>query len=106
MSDAILDKFLYSETSCFLDLNVCNFSPFSLDAVDPNAYDAFKASRNLGDVIDRVLKNHQDAANGTGPRKILSVEASLMTPVQPMLVCSLIARLNTFNGYRFVKDFA
>uniref|UniRef100_A0A8C1PMQ5 DNA ligase n=1 Tax=Cyprinus carpio TaxID=7962 RepID=A0A8C1PMQ5_CYPCA len=56
-----------------------------LDAVDPNAYDAFKASRNLGDVIDRVLRNQQDASNGTGPRKILSVEASLMTPVQPML---------------------
>lgn len=58
----------------------------SLDAVDPNAYDAFKASRNLGDVIERVLRNQQDASNGTGPRKSLSVEATLMTPVQPMLV--------------------
>lgn len=57
-----------------------------LDAVDPNAYDAFKASRNLGDVIERVLRNQQDASNGTGPRKSLSVEATLMTPVQPMLV--------------------
>lgn len=57
-----------------------------LDAVDPNAYDAFKASRNLGDVIERVLKNQQDASNGTGPRKSLTVEATLMTPVQPMLV--------------------
>ncbi|XP_036381154.1 DNA ligase 3 [Megalops cyprinoides] len=56
-----------------------------LDAVDPNAYDAFKASRNLGDVIDRVLRNQQEASNGSGPRKILSVEATLMTPVQPML---------------------
>nr|XP_046267721.1 DNA ligase 3 isoform X2 [Scatophagus argus] len=56
-----------------------------LDAVDPNAYDAFKASRNLGDVIDRVLRNHQEASNGSGPRKLLTVEASLMTPVQPML---------------------
>lgn len=71
---------------------------FSLDAVDPNAYDAFKASRNLGDVIDRVLKNHQDAANGSGPRKILSIEASLMTPVQPMLVCILPDLLNTFRS--------
>lgn len=58
----------------------------SLDAVDPNAYDAFKASRNLGDVIDRVLRNQQEASNGSGPRKLLTVEASLMTPVQPMLV--------------------
>ncbi|XP_042354542.1 LOW QUALITY PROTEIN: DNA ligase 3 [Plectropomus leopardus] len=56
-----------------------------LDAVDPNAYDAFKASRNLGDVIERVLRNQQDATNGSGPRKLLTVEASLMTPVQPML---------------------
>ncbi|XP_041864197.1 DNA ligase 3 [Melanotaenia boesemani] len=56
-----------------------------LDAVDPNAYDAFKASRNLGDVIERVLRNQQEASNGSGPRKLLAVEASLMTPVQPML---------------------
>lgn len=57
-----------------------------MDAVDPNAYDAFKASRNLGDVIERVLRNQQEASNGSGPRKLLTVEASLMTPVQPMLV--------------------
>ncbi|KAM4544568.1 DNA ligase 3 isoform 1-T2 [Odontesthes bonariensis] len=56
-----------------------------LDAVDPNAYDAFKASRNLGDVVERVLRNQQEASNGSGPRKLLTVEASLMTPVQPML---------------------
>nr|XP_061801788.1 DNA ligase 3-like isoform X1 [Nerophis lumbriciformis] len=56
-----------------------------LDAVDPNAYDAFKASRNLGDVIERVLRNQQEASNGSGPRKLLTVEATLMTPVQPML---------------------
>lgn len=56
-----------------------------LDAVDPNAYDAFKASRNLGDVIERVLRNQQEASDGSGPRRLLTVEASLMTPVQPML---------------------
>ncbi|XP_051902853.1 DNA ligase 3-like [Hippocampus zosterae] len=56
-----------------------------LDAVDPNAYDAFKASRNLADVIERVLRNQQEASDGSGPRKLLTVEASLMTPVQPML---------------------
>lgn len=70
-----------------LNLFQCFFS-HRLDAVDPNAYDAFKASRNLGDVIDRVLKNQQEASNGSGPRKLLTVEASLMTPVQPMLVSS------------------
>ncbi|XP_067293875.1 DNA ligase 3 [Pseudorasbora parva] len=67
------------------DLKINSGAKHVLDAVDPNAYDAFKASRNLGDVIDRVLRNQQEASNGTGPRKILSVEASLMTPVQPML---------------------
>lgn len=61
----------------------------SLDALDPNAYDAFKASRNLGDVVDRVLRNQQEASNGSGPRKLLTIEASLMTPVQPMLVSSV-----------------
>lgn len=68
--------------SCFLPPLLLR----SLDAVDPNAYDAFKASRNLGDVMDRVLRNQQEASNGSGPRKLLTVEASLMTPVQPMLV--------------------
>lgn len=53
-----------------------------LDALDPNAYDAFKASRNLGDVVERVLQNQQQAP---GMKRTLSVKATLMTPVQPML---------------------
>nr|XP_056720864.1 DNA ligase 3 [Euleptes europaea] len=56
-----------------------------LDALDPNAYEAFKASRNLQDVVERVLKNQQEALKVPGLKKTLSVEASLMTPVQPML---------------------
>ncbi|KAJ8275861.1 hypothetical protein COCON_G00076130 [Conger conger] len=67
------------------DLKMNSGAKHVLDAVDPNAYDAFKASRNLGDVIDRVLRNQMESSNGSGPRKILSVEATLMTPVQPML---------------------
>ncbi|KAM4620500.1 DNA ligase 3 [Polymixia lowei] len=67
------------------DLKMNSGAKHVLDAVDPNAYDAFKASRNLGDVIDRVLRNQQEASNGSGPRKLLTIEASLMTPVQPML---------------------
>nr|XP_061818717.1 DNA ligase 3-like [Nerophis lumbriciformis] len=67
------------------DLKMNSGAKHVLDAVDPNAYDAFKASRNLGDVIERVLKNQQEASNGSGPRKLLTIEASLMTPVQPML---------------------
>uniref|UniRef100_A0A8C9XPX6 DNA ligase n=1 Tax=Sander lucioperca TaxID=283035 RepID=A0A8C9XPX6_SANLU len=67
------------------DLKMNSGAKHVLDAVDPNAYDAFKASRNLGDVIERVLRNQQEVSNGSGPRKLLTVEASLMTPVQPML---------------------
>uniref|UniRef100_A0A8C3AUS7 DNA ligase n=1 Tax=Cyclopterus lumpus TaxID=8103 RepID=A0A8C3AUS7_CYCLU len=67
------------------DLKMNSGAKHVLDAVDPNAYDAFKASRNLGDVVERVLRNQQESSNGSGPRKLLTVEASLMTPVQPML---------------------
>ncbi|NXN10958.1 DNLI3 ligase, partial [Indicator maculatus] len=56
-----------------------------LDALDPNAYEAFKASRNLQDVVERVLRNQQEAEKVPGVKRTLSVQASLMTPVQPML---------------------
>ncbi|NWV17155.1 DNLI3 ligase, partial [Origma solitaria] len=56
-----------------------------LDALDPNAYEAFKASRNLQDVVERVLQNQQEAEKAPGVKRTLSVQASLMTPVQPML---------------------
>lgn len=60
-----------------------------LDALDPNAYEAFKASRNLQDVVERVLRNEQEVEKQPGQRRALSVQASLMTPVQPMLVRSV-----------------
>ncbi|RXN22584.1 DNA ligase 3 [Labeo rohita] len=83
----IAKKCTGNDLKCYIrlvkhDLKINSGAKHVLDAVDPNAYDAFKASRNLGDVIDRVLRNQQDASNGTGPRKILSVEASLMTPAE------------------------
>jgi DNA ligase-3 len=56
-----------------------------LDALDPNAYMAFKASRNLRDVVDRV-KELTDTDGKPGMKKELSIKAILMTPVQPMLV--------------------
>uniref|UniRef100_A0A7M4ECM5 DNA ligase n=1 Tax=Crocodylus porosus TaxID=8502 RepID=A0A7M4ECM5_CROPO len=56
-----------------------------LDALDPNAYEAFKASRNLQDVVERVLRNQQEAEKQPGLKRTLRVQASLMTPVQPML---------------------
>ncbi|CAH2222707.1 DNA ligase 3 isoform X1 [Pelobates cultripes] len=64
------------------DLKMNSGAKHVLDALDPNAYDAFKASRNLGDVVERVLRNQQQAP---GMKRTLSVQASLMTPVQPML---------------------
>ncbi|XP_053310863.1 DNA ligase 3 [Spea bombifrons] len=64
------------------DLKMNSGAKHVLDALDPNAYDAFKASRNLGDVVERVLRNQQEAP---GMKRTLSVQASLMTPVQPML---------------------
>lgn len=68
---------------------VCFLAPVGLgrlDALDPNAYEAFKASRNLQDVVERVLRNEQEVEKEPGQRRALSVQASLMTPVQPMLV--------------------
>ncbi|KAM8974952.1 DNA ligase 3 [Pelodytes ibericus] len=64
------------------DLKMNSGAKHVLDALDPNAYDAFKASRNLGDVVERVLRNQQQAP---GMKRTLSVQATLMTPVQPML---------------------
>ncbi|XP_064610448.1 DNA ligase 3-like [Liolophura sinensis] len=54
-----------------------------LDGLDENAYAAFQASRNLRDVVDRVLANKNESKPGMS--KKLSVRASLMTPVLPML---------------------
>ena len=57
-----------------------------LEALDPNAYEAFQASRDLMDVVSRVQAN-REASNGVpGMAKKLSIRASLMTPVLPMLV--------------------
>ncbi|KAJ8022059.1 DNA ligase 3 [Holothuria leucospilota] len=64
-----------------------------LEALDPNAYEAFQASRNLRDVVDRV--NAKNDANGVpGMSKKLSVRANLMTPVLPMLAeaCKSVAQ--------------
>ncbi|XP_022364976.1 DNA ligase 3 isoform X3 [Enhydra lutris kenyoni] len=67
------------------DLKMNSGAKHVLDALDPNAYEAFKASRNLQDVVERVLRNEQEVEKEPGRRRALSVQASLMTPVQPML---------------------
>eukprot|EP00057_Strongylocentrotus_purpuratus_P017005 XP_011671479.1 PREDICTED: DNA ligase 3 [Strongylocentrotus purpuratus] len=67
------------------DLRISSGAKHILDALDPNAYEAFQASRDLLDVVSRVLAN-QKASNGVpGMTKKLSVRAALMTPVLPML---------------------
>nr|XP_060622654.1 DNA ligase 3 [Anolis sagrei ordinatus] len=65
-----------------------------LDALDPNAFEAFKASRDLSDVVERVLRNQTEAQGAPGTQRTLSVQATLMTPVQPMLAeaCKSIAQ--------------
>lgn len=62
-------------------------SVYSLDGLNPDAYAAFQASRNLRDVVERVMHNKKSDDEGKpGPSRKLSVKASLMTPVLPMLV--------------------
>ncbi|XP_074662069.1 DNA ligase 3-like isoform X2 [Tubulanus polymorphus] len=67
------------------DLRINAGAKHILEGLDPNAYDAFQASRNLKDVVDRVLYNRQEANGRHGLVKKLSVKASLMTPILPML---------------------
>ena len=61
---------------------------FSLEGLDPNAYEAFQASRDLRDVVDRVMTNKRSAEENGRPGMVkkLSVKANLMTPILPMLV--------------------
>lgn len=60
----------------------------SLEAIDPDAYKAFQASNNLNDVIKRCLdKRSGDGSHGVpSMKKKLSIRASVMTPIKPMLV--------------------
>lgn len=68
------------------DLRINAGAKHILDALDPNAYEAFRASRNLKDVVEKVVKLKSANSNGTsGLKKELSIRASLMTPVSPML---------------------
>ncbi|XP_059161186.1 DNA ligase 3-like isoform X2 [Physella acuta] len=68
------------------DLRINSGAKHILDAVDPNAYAAFQASRNLQDVIDRILENKLGAGGSKpGLSSKLSIRAALMTPVLPML---------------------
>lgn len=57
-----------------------------LDAITPNAYNAFKVSRDLEDVIKRSIKLLKTSdGKPTLLKKDLSIKINLMTPVKPML---------------------
>ena len=55
----------------------------SLEALDPDAYEAFQASNDLHDVVSRCAAKKHSSARGLSQK--LSIRASVMTPVKPML---------------------
>ncbi|XP_076451969.1 DNA ligase 3-like [Babylonia areolata] len=69
------------------DLRINAGAKHILDGLDPNAYAAFQASRDLRGVVERVVKHRVEARETGKPglTKSLSIKASLMTPVLPML---------------------
>lgn len=73
-----------------LPLHRSCLSVSSLDGLDPKAYQAFQASRNLQDVVDRVteIRSHNAEVKPGGLTKSLMIQATLLTPVLPMLVCT------------------
>lgn len=78
------------------DLNVNIGAKFVLNAVHPQAFDAYRNTHNLRSVIDKVLSHSLDATpvkpseeDGEAPlpkmKKGLSVGLQLGTPIKPML---------------------
>ncbi len=59
------------------DLKIDAMSKIILDAISPNAYQAFQVSRDLKDIVTRASK--------PGLKKNLSISVNLMTPFKPML---------------------
>eukprot|EP00042_Codosiga_hollandica_P055936 m.794021 g.794021 ORF g.794021 m.794021 type:complete len:1092 (-) comp59236_c0_seq3:2035-5310(-) len=64
------------------DLRIFAGPKHVLTALDPDAYEAFQASNDLRDVVDRVLARNSSSSRLT---KKLSVRANLMTAIKPML---------------------
>ncbi|KAI0232597.1 hypothetical protein LSAT2_017077 [Lamellibrachia satsuma] len=69
------------------DLRINAGAKHILDGLDPKAYQAFQASRNLQDVVDRVteIRSHNAEVKPGGLTKSLMIQATLLTPVLPML---------------------
>ncbi|XP_066922731.1 DNA ligase 3-like [Clytia hemisphaerica] len=56
-----------------------------LDALDENAYEAWQASSDLKQVIEKWQANKDESSMIPGLKKTISIKATLMTPVKPML---------------------
>nr|CAD7197816.1 unnamed protein product [Timema douglasi] len=56
-----------------------------LEAVHPDAYQAFQTSRDLEAVLSRAMTKTEAGVSSPSKKKTLTIRASLMTPVLPML---------------------
>jgi DNA ligase-3 len=74
------------------DLRINAGTKVIMDALGPNAYQAFQVSRDLKDVVARVDK--LDSNGKPGMKKDLSIKVNLMTAVKPMLAdaCKSVER--------------
>jgi hypothetical protein len=58
----------------------------SLEAVHPDAYRAFQTSRDLNAVLSKAVSSTDGGCSSPTKKAALTITASLMTPVLPMLV--------------------
>jgi hypothetical protein len=64
----------------------CFRSMCSLEAVHPDAYQAFQTSRDLDTVLSKAVSSTDEGRSLPTKKTALTITASLMTPVLPMLV--------------------
>ena len=58
----------------------------SLEAVHPDAYQAFQTSRDLDAVLSKAVGSTEKGCSSPTKKTAFTITASLMTPVLPMLV--------------------
>jgi hypothetical protein len=58
----------------------------SLEAVHPDAYQAFQTSRDLDTVLSKAVSSTDEGCSSPTKKAALTITASVMTPVLPMLV--------------------
>ena len=58
----------------------------SLEAVHPDAYQAFQTSRDLDAVLSKAVSSTDGGCSSPTKKAALTIAASVMTPVLPMLV--------------------